>query len=133
MIEHREKGGERGQYQCQSKMCLKLNRAKFHIFHKRWYYWVWYYVYNLVFSPEELIPDDLLAVPHAELRVTDHQHAVGHHHQRDHPVDGGHKHSVEMENEAEVRVTPHPHWKGEAHHADDGEVGCAVQEDHHVN
>ena len=86
-----------------------------------------------VFSPEELIPDDLLAVPHAELRVTDHKHAVDHHHQRDHPVDGGHKHAVEMENEAEVGVTPHPHWEGEAHHADDGEVGGAVQEDHYVN
>ena len=86
-----------------------------------------------VFSPEELIPDDLLAVPHAELRVTDHQHAVGHHHQRDHPVDGGHKNPVKMENEAEIRVTPHPHWEGEAHHADDGEVGGAVQKDHYVN
>ena len=87
----------------------------------------------MVFSPDKLVSDDLFAVPHAELDVTHHQHAVGHHHQPYHPVDGGHKHSVEMENETEVRVTPHPHWEGEAHQADDCEVGGAVQEDHDVN
>ena len=86
-----------------------------------------------VFSPDKLVSDDLLAMPHAELHMTDHQHAVSHHCQRDHPVDGGHKHSVEMENETEVWVTPNPHWEGKAHHADDCEVGGAVQEDHDVN
>ena len=49
------------------------------------------------------------------------------------PVDGGDKHPVEVEDDAEIMVAPDPHGEGEAHHADDGEVGGAVQEDHHVN
>ena len=49
------------------------------------------------------------------------------------PVDGGDKNPVKVEDDAEIRVAPHPHREGKAHHADNGEVGGAVQEDHHVN
>ncbi len=38
-----------------------------------------------------------------------------------------------MEDDAEIRVAPDSHREGEAHHADNGEVGGAVLEDHHVN
>ena len=49
------------------------------------------------------------------------------------PVNRGDKDPVEVEDDAEIRVAPDPHGEGEAHHADDGKVGGAVQEDHHVN
>ena len=49
------------------------------------------------------------------------------------PVNRGDKDPVEMEDDAEIRVAPDPHGEGQAHHADHGEVGGAVEEDHQVN
>ena len=69
----------------------------------------------------------------AELDMADHHDPVQHHHHRDHPVDASDKHPVEVEEEAEVGVAPHPHGEGEEHHSDDGDVGGAVQENHHVH
>ena len=42
---------------------------------------------NIIVTPEELIPYDLLPVLEAELDMADHQHPVYHHHQRDHSGD----------------------------------------------
>ena len=38
-----------------------------------------------------------------------------------------------MEDDAEVGVTPDPHREGKEHDPDDGDVGDAVQEHHHVH
>ena len=49
------------------------------------------------------------------------------------PVDGGNKGSVELEEEAKVGVIPDPHREGQEHQPDDGDVGSAVQQHHHVH
>ena len=43
--------------------------------------------YNIIVTPEELVPDDLLPVLEAEFDMADHQHPVYHHHQRNYSGD----------------------------------------------
>ena len=49
------------------------------------------------------------------------------------PVKSNDKHPVEVEDDAEVGISPDPHREGKEHDPDDGDVGGAVQEHHHVH
>ena len=49
------------------------------------------------------------------------------------PVEDAHESPEECYQEAEVAMTPDPDREGKEHDPDDGDVGGAVQEHHHVH